>query len=240
MDKQIEIKFKRLNHIQICIPKNKEEEARNFYCNFLGLEEIEKPEYLRKNGGFWLRIADIELHIGAENLENKSKRHPAFEVEKLERIKQELNKHGVRIKEDKSLPKFNRFSFYDPFNNRIELLETKTIEELNYLGKEVDIKIDRPIKSKHPKYGFEYQLNYGFIPDTKGGDGKEIDTYIFGETKIIEEFKGIVKAVIIRYDDNENKLVVAKPEYELTKKEIIRMTKFQEKYFDIGIRLIEK
>ena len=93
MDKQIEIKFKRLNHIQICIPKKKEEEARNFYCNFLGLEEIEKPEYLRKNGGFWLRIADIELHIGAENLENKSKRHPAFEVEKLERIKQELNKH---------------------------------------------------------------------------------------------------------------------------------------------------
>ena len=83
----MKIKFIRLNHVQICIPKNKEEEARKFYCELLGLEEIEKPEYLKKNGGFWLKIADIELHIGAEDIENKSKRHPAFEVEELEKIK---------------------------------------------------------------------------------------------------------------------------------------------------------
>lgn len=121
----MKIKFKRLNHIQLCIPKNKELEARKFYCDLLGLEEIDKPESLKKNGGFWLMIADIELHIGTENLENNSKRHPAFEVEQLESIKATLRKNGVRIKEDKSLPKFNRFSFYDPFNNRIELLESK-------------------------------------------------------------------------------------------------------------------
>jgi len=48
------IHFKRLNHIQICILKNKEAEARTFYCGILGLKEIEKPEYLKKNGGFWL------------------------------------------------------------------------------------------------------------------------------------------------------------------------------------------
>lgn len=126
----MEINFKRLNHIQICIPKNKEEEAKLFYCGLLGLEEIEKPEYLKKNGGFWLKIADIELHIGTEDFINESKRHPAFEVEKLDDIKSVLEKNGVRIKQDKSLPKFNRFSFYDPFNNRIELLEAKTSEEL--------------------------------------------------------------------------------------------------------------
>jgi len=126
MQKRIEIEFKRLNHIQICIPINKEEDARRFYCDFLGLEEIEKPEFLRKNGGFWLKVADIELHIGTENLENKSKRHPAFEVENLESIKQTFKACGIRIKEDKSLPKFDRFSFYDPFNNRIELLESST------------------------------------------------------------------------------------------------------------------
>lgn len=126
----MEINFKRLNHIQICIPKNKEEEAKLFYCGLLGLEEIEKPKYLKKNGGFWLKIADIELHIGTEDFINESKRHPAFEVEKLDDIKSVLEKNGVRIKQDKSLPKFNRFSFYDPFNNRIELLEAKTSEEL--------------------------------------------------------------------------------------------------------------
>ncbi len=126
MKEILKINFKRLNHLQICIPKNKEEEARNFYCGLLGLEEIEKPEYLKKNGGFWLKIADIELHIGAEDLINQSKRHPAFEVDNLEEIKNAFLKEGIRIKEDKSLPLFNRFSFYDPFNNRIELLESKT------------------------------------------------------------------------------------------------------------------
>jgi len=123
MQKPIEIEFKRLNHIQICIPKNKEEVARKFYCELLGLKEIEKPANLKKNGGFWLKIADIELHIGTENLTNKSKRHPAFEVENLDEIKASLISNGIRIKEDPSLPAFNRFSFYIPFNNRIELLE---------------------------------------------------------------------------------------------------------------------
>ncbi len=117
--------FKRLNHVQICIPKGGETEARKFYCGLLGLEEIEKPEDLKKNGGFWLKIADIELHIGAEDVKNTSKRHPAFEIENVEKVKVYLQAAGVRIKEDNPLPEFYRFSFYDPFNNRIELLEKR-------------------------------------------------------------------------------------------------------------------
>ncbi len=125
----MKINFIKLNHLQLCIPKNKEEEARAFYCGILGLKEIEKPEYLRKNGGFWLHIADIELHIGAEDAINNSKRHPAFEVTSLNAIKKALIDKGIRIKEDKPLPKYHRFSFYDPFNNRIELLEEIASEE---------------------------------------------------------------------------------------------------------------
>lgn len=119
------IYFKRLDHIQICIPTGKEQEARAFYIDFLGLEEIPKPADLLKNGGFWLNIANIQLHIGVEALENKSKRHPAFEVDSLEEIKQAMLNAGIRIKEDNPIPGFNRFSFYDPFNNRIELLEKR-------------------------------------------------------------------------------------------------------------------
>lgn len=62
-----EIKFVKLNHIQICIPTGKELEAKHFYCQLLGLQEIPKPADLQKNSGFWLKIADIELHIGTEN-----------------------------------------------------------------------------------------------------------------------------------------------------------------------------
>ncbi len=127
MKEQIKIEFVRLNHIQICIPKNKEEAAKKFYCDLLGLEEIEKPRDLKKNGGFWLKIAEIELHIGTEDQVNKSKRHPAFEVTKLENIKTKLINNGIRIKEDNPLPLFNRFSFYDPFGNRIELLESRSV-----------------------------------------------------------------------------------------------------------------
>jgi len=130
MNQKINISFKRLNHLQLCVPKNKEAEARAFYCGLLGLEEIEKPAYLQKNGGFWLNIADIELHIGTEEIIHTSKRHPAFEVTNLNAIKKEFIQKGIAIKEDRSLPNFNRFSFYDPFGNRIELLEAKTTSEI--------------------------------------------------------------------------------------------------------------
>ena len=121
----MKIKFKRLDHVQVCIPIGKEADARAFYCDLLQLVEIEKPAYLQKNGGFWLKIADIQLHIGVEASSCTSKRHPAFEVEGLERTKAFLQRNNIRIKEDPPIPGFRRFSFYDPFDNRIELLEAE-------------------------------------------------------------------------------------------------------------------
>lgn len=117
------IQFKRLNHVQICIPKGKEEEARRFYTNIMDLKEIAKPAALVPNGGLWYQIGDIQLHIGTEDEINKSKRHPAFEVTDLEEARQHLISHGIIIKEEIPIPGQKRFSFTDPFGNRIELLE---------------------------------------------------------------------------------------------------------------------
>jgi catechol 2,3-dioxygenase-like lactoylglutathione lyase family enzyme len=119
------IQFKRLNHIQLCIPRGKEEQARGFYIGVLGLEEIEKPEPLKSNGGFWLKVADIELHIGTEEMNEEwvGKRHPAFEVENLDKVRKYLEENGVYIKADTPIPNIHRFSILDPFNNRIEFLE---------------------------------------------------------------------------------------------------------------------
>lgn len=119
----MKISFKRIDHIQICVPRTKEAEARAFYIGVLGLKEIEKPAYLVENGGFWLEIADIQLHIGVEDQVHESKRHPAFEIDDLEAAKAFLSGLNIRIKEDEPIPNFRRFSFFDPFNNRIELLE---------------------------------------------------------------------------------------------------------------------
>lgn len=118
----MQIQFTRIDHIQICVPRSKEPIAHVFYTDVLGLREIEKPTHLKPNGGFWLEIAGIQLHIGVEDEIHPSKRHPAFEVENLEQVRDYLVNQGIRIKEDKPIPGFNRFSFYDPFGNRIELL----------------------------------------------------------------------------------------------------------------------
>ena len=92
------INFKRLDHIQICIPVGKEKEAREFYTGIIGLTEIPKPQALVPNGGLWYQIADIQFHIGVESEMNKSKRHPAFEVTNLDEARQHLEKKEWPLK----------------------------------------------------------------------------------------------------------------------------------------------
>tara|TARA_B110000091_G_C13353926_1_gene285491 strand:+ start:61 stop:246 length:186 start_codon:yes stop_codon:yes gene_type:complete len=44
----MKIRFKKVDHVQICIPKGEEEKGREFYCGILGLNEIDKPNSLKK------------------------------------------------------------------------------------------------------------------------------------------------------------------------------------------------
>ena len=119
----MKINVKRLDHVQVCIPRGAEARAREFYGGLLGLEEIEKPEVLRANGGMWYKVADVQLHVGVEDTVAPSKRHPAFEVEGVEEVRTYLEQSGVRTRDEPSLPGITRFSFFDPFGNRIELME---------------------------------------------------------------------------------------------------------------------
>ncbi|HEX6185821.1 MAG TPA: VOC family protein [Pyrinomonadaceae bacterium] len=120
----MKIKFGRLDHVQVCIPRGAEAEAREFYGGLLGLEEIEKPEVLKGNGGMWYGVADIQLHVGVEDAVAPSKRHPAFEVEDAKGVRAYLERSGVRTKDEPDVPGVvHRFSFFDPFDNRFELLE---------------------------------------------------------------------------------------------------------------------
>ncbi len=102
----------------------------------------------------------------------------------------------------------------------------------DYLGHEVTVKIDRQLGSKHPKWGFVYSLNYGFIPNTISGDGEELDAYVVGEFKPVEEFVGVCIAVIHRTNDNDDKLVVAPLGVNYTDDQIRALTEFQEKFFE--------
>ncbi len=101
-----------------------------------------------------------------------------------------------------------------------------------YLGKAVQVIMDRPLGSNHPKHGFRYEVNYGFVPDTKAPDGEEIDAYVLGVDIPLEKFSGKCIAIVHRLDDDDDKIVVVPQNCEsMTDEEIVKLTFFQEKYF---------
>lgn len=105
-----------------------------------------------------------------------------------------------------------------------------------YLGKEVEVIIDRPLRSKHPKHGFVYEVNYGYILGTKAPDGEELDAYVLGVEKPIESFKGECIAIIHRLNDDDDKLVVVPKSLEdMSDEEIRKATSFQEQFFQSEI-----
>ncbi len=101
----------------------------------------------------------------------------------------------------------------------------------DYIGKEIFIKIDRPMGSKHPKYELIYPINYGYVPNTLSGDGEEIDAYLLGVDEPVEEYTGKCIAVIHRTNDNDDKLVIVPFDKDYSNEEIEKTIEFQEKYF---------
>lgn len=104
-----------------------------------------------------------------------------------------------------------------------------------YLGKIVEVKMDRVMGSKHPKHGFIYPVNYGYIPNTISGDGEELDAYVLGVFEPVENFKGEVIAIIHRINDNDDKLVVVPENKNYTDQQIRALTEFQEQWFESEI-----
>lgn len=105
------------------------------------------------------------------------------------------------------------------------------MESKDFLGKIVDVEIDRKMGSLHPKHGFIYPVNYGFIPNTVSGDGEELDAYVLGVFKPVDNFKGRVVAIIKRTNDNDDKLVVCPENKSYSDEQIDALTEFQEQWF---------
>ena len=101
----------------------------------------------------------------------------------------------------------------------------------DYLGKTINIKIDRPFGSKHPKHGFIYPVNYGYVPNTISGDGEELDCYLLGVFEPVHEYTAKCIAIIHRTDDDDDKLVVVPDGKEYSNDAIDALTEFQEQYF---------
>jgi len=106
-------------------------------------------------------------------------------------------------------------------------------QSLRYIGNQVNVTIDRPLGSSHPKYPqLIYKLDYGFIPNTLAPDGEELDAYVLGSSGKFKDLKGLCIGAVLRFD-GDDKLIVA---FDLSFKntgaqQIWKLTAFQEKYF---------
>lgn len=101
-----------------------------------------------------------------------------------------------------------------------------------YLGKILDIEIDREFGSKHPKHGFIYPVNYGYIPNTISGDGEELDCYLLGVFEPVKTFKGKCIAIVHRTNDDDDKLIIVPENKEYSNEAINALIEFQEQYFE--------
>ena len=114
-----------IHHAQITIPRDKEDEARAFYCDFIGLAEVEKPKSLARRGGFWLAVGDRQVHVGVEDGVDRfaTKAHLAYQVADLAEWRERLRAAGIETIEGIPIPGYDRFEFRDPFGNRVEFIQ---------------------------------------------------------------------------------------------------------------------
>ncbi len=114
-----------IDHVQLAMPAGEEEKARAFFVHVLGFHEISKPAELAKRGGAWFESGQVQLHLGVEaEFHPARKAHPAFIVDDLDALIDHVQQAGYET--DTSQPPldgYKRAHVYDPFGNRIELMQ---------------------------------------------------------------------------------------------------------------------
>jgi catechol 2,3-dioxygenase-like lactoylglutathione lyase family enzyme len=114
-----------IDHVQLAIPIGAEAEARVFYIHTLGFIEVPKPPELAKRGGAWFESGNVRLHLGVEpGFHPARKAHAAFIVDDLDAIIARVER--AHYKTDTIQPPldgYKRAHVFDPFGNRIELME---------------------------------------------------------------------------------------------------------------------
>jgi catechol 2,3-dioxygenase-like lactoylglutathione lyase family enzyme len=119
--------YRGIDHVQVAAPRGAEAEARRFYGELLGLDELPKPADLAARGGCWFRCGAHQIHIGIEDdFRPAAKAHPAIELRSeaaLDALYERLAAAGAQVKRDATeVPGVVRFFVSDPFGNRLELV----------------------------------------------------------------------------------------------------------------------
>ncbi len=82
------------------------------------------------------------------------------------------------------------------------------------MSRSSDVVVDRPKESRHPRYPhIVHPLDYGYLKDTRGGDGAEIDVWRGSDAS--QELVAIVCTVDLLKNDAEVKLLLGCTEEEI-------------------------
>jgi len=113
-----------IHHVQLAMPAGGEDQARAFYSGLLGIPERIKPDNLAGRGGCWFETGALKVHLGVEaDFRPALKAHPAFLVDDVESLAKKPKAAGCRVVEDEPLQGYERVYVFDPFGNRIELIQ---------------------------------------------------------------------------------------------------------------------
>jgi catechol 2,3-dioxygenase-like lactoylglutathione lyase family enzyme len=119
------MKIYAIDHVQLAMPAREEDRARAFYTGVLGLAETPKLAELATRGGVWFEDGAVKIHLGVElDFRPARKAHPALLVDDLSALIQRCQQAGYTV--DTSQPPlagYQRAHVFDPFGNRIELME---------------------------------------------------------------------------------------------------------------------
>lgn len=114
------------DHVQLAMPPGGEAQARWFWSEVVGLDEVAKPEPLAGRGGCWFRCGDHGLHCGTTGAHVAAlKAHPAIrvcDVAALERLADRLEEVGVAVTWAAEPIAEARCKVHDPFGNLVEFL----------------------------------------------------------------------------------------------------------------------
>jgi len=114
----------KIAHVQLAMPLGGEERARAFYERLLEIPEVAKPGKLALRGGIWFERGTLKIHLAADHgFRPTQKAHPALAVQDLPELSKRLREAGFPVIEDEPIAGTLRTYVYDPFGNRLELIE---------------------------------------------------------------------------------------------------------------------
>lgn len=115
--------FMAIDHVQLAMPPGAEENARRFYADILGMNEIAKPEQLARRGGCWFESGGVQIHLGVEaEFRPAKKAHPALRCRDYDALIARLHAAKIAVEHSEEIPGVRRCHIHDVFGNRIELI----------------------------------------------------------------------------------------------------------------------